>query len=59
MTSLPGKQAIVIHLLPNISRCKSNQTLKFGQFKKYNMRGIFPEKAYRKFGGETILRPFF
>ena len=44
MTSLTGKQAIVIDLLANISRCKSNQTLKFGQFIKYNTRGIFLRK---------------
>ena len=31
MTSQPGKQTIAIHLLPNISRSKDNQTKKFGQ----------------------------
>ena len=31
MTSHPGKQTIVIHVLPNISRSKSNQTMKFAQ----------------------------
>ena len=31
MTWQPGKQTIVIHILPNISRSKSNQTMKFGQ----------------------------
>ena len=31
MTSQPGKQTIIIHILPNISRSKDNQTMKFGQ----------------------------
>ena len=32
--------------------------MKFGQLIEYNMRNIFPEKSYRKFVGETNLRPF-
>ena len=31
MTSQPGKQIIAIQSLPNISRRKGNQTMKFGQ----------------------------
>ena len=27
----PGKQAIVIHIVPNISRSKGNQIIEFGQ----------------------------
>ena len=57
MTSQPGKQTIVIHILRNISRSKGNQTKKFGQFIEYNMRNIFLEKSYTKCGGETICRP--
>ena len=30
MTSQTGEQAIAIHILPNISRIKDNQTMKFG-----------------------------
>ena len=44
-------------MLPNISRSKSNKTVKFGQLTSYNMRNIFLEKLYTKCGGETILRP--
>ena len=58
MTSQPGKQTIAIHILPNISRSKDNQTMKFGQLIKYNMRNIFLEKSYTKYSGETIPRPF-
>ena len=56
MTSQPGKQTIAIHILPNISRNKSNQTMKSGQL---NMRNFFLEKSYTKCAGETIPRPFF
>ena len=46
-------------ILPNTSRSKSNQTLKFGQLIKYNTRNIFLKKSYRKCEGETSPRPFF
>ena len=58
MTSQPGKQTVAINILPNISRNKDNQTMKFGQVIEYNMRNIFLEKSYTKCVGETIPRPF-
>ena len=33
--------------------------MKFSQLIEYNMRNIFFEKSYTKFGGETSPRPFF
>ena len=33
-----GKQIITIHLLPNTSRSKGNQIMKFDQLIEYNMR---------------------
>ena len=57
MTSQPGKQTTAIHILPNISRSKSNQTLKFDQLIDYNKRNIFLEKSYTKCAGDTIPRP--
>ena len=54
MTSQPGKQTIVIHILPNISRSRSNQRMKFGQLIEYYMRKIFLEKSCIKCGIETI-----
>ena len=51
MTSKSGKQIIVIHILPNISRRKGNQTMKFGQLIEYNMRNIFLEKPFKKCDG--------
>ena len=43
MTSQPGEQ-IRIAMLPNISKSKGNQTMKFGQLIEYNTRNIFLEK---------------
>ena len=37
MTSQTGQQIITIHLLPNNSGSKSNQSMKFGQLIDYNV----------------------
>ena len=58
MASQTGKQTIAIHILPNSSRRKGNQAMKFGQILECNMRNIFLEKSYTKCGAETISRPF-
>ena len=52
-----GKQTIATHILPNISRSKGNQRMKF-QLIEYNMRNIFLGKSYTKEGGKTIMIPF-
>ena len=44
--------------LPNISRSKSNQTMKFGQLTEFNMRNSFLKKSCAISGGETIPRLF-
>ena len=36
MTLKTWKKRIAIHILPNISRSKGNQTMKFGQLIEYN-----------------------
>ena len=41
MASQSGQQTIAIHILPNISRSKDNQTMKFGQLPEYNKRKNF------------------
>ena len=41
MASQPGLQTISIHILPNISQSKGNQTMKFGQLIEYNKRNNF------------------
>ena len=58
MTSQPGKQTIVIPILPNILGSKGNQTVKFGQLIECSLRNIFLEKSYTKYGWETSPRPF-
>ena len=59
MTSKIGKQIIAIHILPNISKSKGNQTMKFGHLMEYNMRNNFLEKSDTKYIGESSLRPYF
>ena len=44
--------------MPNMSRCKGNQVIAFGQLIECNMRRIFFEKSHTKCGGVTIPRPF-
>ena len=43
-----GMIKIGVHTLPNISRSKGNQTMKFGQLIEYNMRNIFEHKKWYK-----------
>ena len=57
MTSQPGQQTSVIHILSNILRSKGIWTLKFGQLIEHNMINIFLEKSYIC-GGETSPRLF-
>ena len=45
MTLQPGKQTIAIYTLPNTSRIKGNQTMKFGQLLEYDMRKTFLKKS--------------
>ena len=40
MTSQPGQKTIAIHILPNISRSKVNQTVKRDQLIEYNEKII-------------------
>ena len=47
-------RTIGIHILTNILRSKSNQTMKFGQLIDNNRRNVFLEKSYTKCGGEII-----
>ena len=61
MTSQPGKQAIAMHILPNISRLQGNQTMKFGQLIVYNMKNIFLENLTKRENliKKTVPRHFF
>ena len=44
MKSQSGQQTVTIRILPNISRSKGNQTMKFGQLIEYNKGNIFIQK---------------
>ena len=59
MTQRAGQHIVAINISPNISRSKSNKTMKFGQLIEYNMRNIFLEKSYTKYDGDTSPRPFY
>ena len=48
MTSESEQQIITIHTLPNISRRKGKQSIKFSQLIKCNERNIFLNKSGRK-----------
>ena len=59
MTSQRVLQTIAIHIFPNMSQSKDNQTLKLCQFIEYNKRNIFFQKLCEKWGRETSFRPRF
>ena len=48
MAPQTGEQIFTTHILPNISRSKDNQAIKFGQLMKCNVRNIFLQKLCRK-----------
>ena len=59
MTSQTGQKTVTIHILPNISRSKVNESIKLGQLIEYTMRNIFLEKLYALFGVETSRTQIF
>ena len=58
MTLKLGYQTIVIHILPNISRSKGNQTMKFGQLTECNMRNVFLENRTQNVVDKLVPDPF-
>ena len=56
MTSELGYKIFSMHILPNFSKNKDNQTMKFDQLLECNMRNVFLRKSYAKCGRETIPR---
>ena len=59
MTSQTEQQIITIHILPNISRSKSNHAMKFGQLTEYNIGNIFLENSSAKYSGEASPKGFY
>ena len=48
-------KVMTINILPNISRRKGNQSMKFGQIIECNTRNIFPKtKSCTKCGGKLV-----
>ena len=43
-------------VLPNFSRSKTNQKIKFGQLIEYNMQKIFLEKSYTECGARSFYK---
>ena len=43
--SQAGQQTVTKHILPNISRSKNNQIMKFDQLIEYNKVNIFLQKS--------------
>ena len=58
MMSKTRGQIITIHILPDISRKKGNQTMTFGHLIQYTMRNFFNEKLHSKCGQEASSRLF-
>ena len=52
MSPSTGKKVITIHVLPNISRGKSNEI-------EYDVRNIFVQKSCGKCAKEATSRPVF
>ena len=57
MTSQAGLQTIAIHILPNISQSKGNQTMKVCQLIDYNKRNNFLQKLCGKWSRDTSSIP--
>ena len=58
MTSSTGKLIITINISSNVSKSKSNQTMKLTQLMEYKMRNIFLEKSCTKCGREASSRHY-
>ena len=54
MTSQFGLQTIVIHILPNISQSKGNQTMKFGLLIEHNKRNTFLQNCAEHEAGRLV-----
>ena len=58
MTSQPGWQTITMHVVPNIPRNKSSQTVEIGQLIEYNMRNIPVENFMQNVVKKLFPDPF-
>ena len=58
MTSQTGWQTVKIQILPNIWRSKGNETMKFAQLIKHNMRNTFLKKCCKNVVKKLFLEHF-
>ena len=58
MTSQPGKETLTIFILPNISKSKGNQIMKFGQLIEYDMETFFMKIHTQNVVEKLFLDPF-
>ena len=58
LTSQPGQQTIAMHILPNISRSKSNQTMKFNQLIEYKMWNILLKNQTQSVVEKILTDPY-
>ena len=54
MTSQPGERTITIHILPNISRIKGKQAMKFGQLVEYNKKNVLLQNHAENEAGRLV-----
>ena len=54
MTSQPGQQTVTSHIMSNISRNKSKQTMKFVQAIEYNKVNIFLKNHAENEAGRLV-----
>ena len=59
MTSQPSQQTTTIQTLPNISQCKDNEIIKFGQVIDYNKRNTFVQKSCIRQGKKTSSKKLY
>ena len=59
MTSQPGLQTVAIHILPNTSQSKGNQTMEFGHLIEYNKRNVFFFKNYAENEAKGLVPDIF
>ena len=55
MTSQTGKLIIAIHIVPNISKTKGSETMKFGELIEYNIRKISLQNHAVNEAGRLVL----
>ena len=58
MASSAGKQITTIYILPNISRSKDNQTMKFTQLTEHNMNIFFLKNHTPKMEEKLVPHPY-